>query len=57
VPVFGALSSAILLDEHLSALTITGGALVVLGVAIATLPRGLLRQITGGARVARRFAR
>jgi drug/metabolite transporter (DMT)-like permease len=53
VPVFGAVSSAVLLDERLSALTVGGGALVVLGVAIATLPGARLRRAAGATRFAR----
>ena len=43
-PVFGAVASVIWLGEELPALAIVGGALVIAGVAIATLPRSLLRR-------------
>lgn len=45
VPVFGAISSVVLLGERLSALAVLGGALVILGVMVATLPFNLLARI------------
>lgn len=56
VPIFGALSSVVLLGESLSTLAISGGALVILGVMVATLPVNLLARIVPGI-VERRRAR
>lgn len=38
VPVFAVFQAAVLLDEHLGVTVLTGGALVIAGVALATLP-------------------
>jgi drug/metabolite transporter (DMT)-like permease len=46
VPVIGAASSVLLLGEALSAETLLGGALVLLGVMIASLPRAVLARIS-----------
>ncbi|MEZ4523851.1 MAG: DMT family transporter [Thermomicrobiales bacterium] len=48
VPVFGAVSSVILLGESLSAFAIVGGLLVIAGVMIATFPRNLLVRFVPG---------
>ncbi len=45
VPVFGAISSVILLGEHLSFLAIAGGAFIVLGVAVATVPSRVFQRL------------
>ena len=44
VPVVGAVSSVLLLGERLSETAILGGALIVTGVMIATLPASILRR-------------
>ncbi len=44
-PIFGVLVGAVLLGESLRPLTIVGGLLVLLGVALATLPPSLLQRI------------
>ncbi|HLT21572.1 MAG TPA: DMT family transporter [Thermomicrobiales bacterium] len=43
-PIFGAVASVILLGEELPVLAALGGALVIAGVAVATLPTSLLRR-------------
>ncbi len=48
VPIFGATSSVILLGESLSALAVFGGALVVAGVMLASLPGSILRRVVPG---------
>ena len=48
VPVFGAVSSVVLLGEHLAPQAIAGGCLVIAGVMLASLPTRMIRRIAGG---------
>ena len=57
VPIFGALSSVVLLGERLSSLALLGGSLVIIGVAVASLPARFARRFVPGRwrRAAARF--
>ena len=45
VPIFGVVSSVVLLGESISGSTVIGGAMILTGIALATVPASMLRRV------------